>query len=85
MAQISAVLEAFGKADGGKFHSGRGARGSSKQPAVAGTARGTMGVLGSTTLQRRNSQAGLDKERKKLMESPVMQAFMRYKRQRLIP
>jgi len=43
-----------------------------------------MGAMGSRHFAPRNSDAMLDKERKKIAESPVMQAFTRRRRQRLL-
>ena len=57
MAQLSAVEEAYQKQAGQRFHSGTGVRSNARQPARQGTTRGTMGVIGSTTLQTRNPDA----------------------------
>ena len=69
MSQLSALLSALRKNSSPSDMKGPG------QPAGRGQARGSMGSIGSTSLQWRNSDAAIDKEREQ-MESPIFQALM---------
>jgi hypothetical protein len=53
-------------------------------PPTGGVTRGSMGVMGSRVLQSRNPDAQMDRERRRLLQSPVMEAFVRRSRQRLL-
>lgn len=69
MSQLSALLSALKKNQApANMQGSRGMR-------QKGQTRGAAGSLGSTTLQWRNSDAGLEKERKD-MESPIFKALM---------
>lgn len=53
-------------------------------PPTDGLTRGSMGAFGSRPFVPRNSDAMFDKEREKIAKSPIMEAFMRRHRQRLL-
>ena len=73
MPQLSELVAMFKKR--GAPSTPTGPRGSARQRVNRGFTRGMQGSMGSKTLQRRNSQAGLDKERE-TMDSPIFQAFV---------
>jgi hypothetical protein len=82
---LSLVLDAYRKQSGKRFLVGQaGPQTSSASPTRPGIARGTMGVLGARTLQTRNPDAQMDKDRKVLLKSPVMQAFLRRSKGRML-
>lgn len=81
---LSLVLEAFRKKGGAKQGRGQLTPQVDRSPTLPGVARGTMGVTGSRPLQTRNVDAALMRDREQLAKSPVMQAFLRRKRERLI-
>ena len=81
---LSLVLDAFRKQANQQQQRGGSAPQTGRGPTLRGVARGTMGVTGSRTFQARNPDASLTKSREQLRESPVMSAFLRRKKARLI-
>ncbi len=79
---LSLVLDAFRKQ--ASQQRGSSAPQTGRGPTLPGVARGTMGVTGSRTFRARNPDASLTKDRERLKESPVMAAFLRRKRKRLL-
>lgn len=73
---LSVLARLYRKGRFAEFETGEsGPRTSSKNPALKGFARGTMGSIGSTTLKHRNSQAGEQADRE-MLGSPIMQAYL---------
>ena len=81
---LSLVLDAFRKQANQQQQRGNAAPQTGRNPTLRGVARGTMGVTGSRAFQARNPDAQLMQARKQLRESPVMAAFLRRKKARLI-
>ena len=73
MPQLSELVAMFKKQ--GAPPTPNGPRDSARQRVNRGFTRGMQGSMGSKPLQRRNSQAGLDKE-PDTMNSPIFQAFV---------
>jgi hypothetical protein len=83
--QLSLFFDMLNSQAGQKFQSGRSnPRPSARVPSQPGFARGATGSLGSQPFRSRNPNAGIDKERQKIMESPVMQAFTRIQKKKLL-
>jgi hypothetical protein len=81
---LSLVLDAFRQQQGHGLQQGRVRPTTDRSPTLPGIARGTMGVTGSRGFQARNSDARLDRDRRDLMQNPVMQAFLRRAKGRLL-
>ncbi len=81
---LSLVLDAFRKQANQQQQRGGPTPQTGRGPTLPGVARGTMGATGSRAFQARNPDASLARDRKQLRESPVMAAFLRRKKARLI-
>lgn len=73
MAAFSLLLEAFQQQQ--PQQGVPGPRTSARPTALRGFARGSLGSQGSRTLQRRNVDAGYQKELEQ-MQSPIFRAFL---------
>ena len=77
-------MQAMSKQQGAGANSGKARPTTDRSPTLPGIARGTMGATGSRLFAPRNPDAGVTKERQQLLDSPIMQAFMRRRKKRFI-